>query len=91
MRRKGFEKYVTEEERVEFLTAFVRDGALVDITERVTVCRDQKDNKFLELAVNGHAMCIVSGDEDLLVLHPFRGKAIMTPRQFLDCFVESAG
>ncbi len=91
LRRKGIEKYVTEEERVEFLTAFVRDGALVDITERVTVCRDPKDNKFLELAVNGQAMCIVSGDEDLLVLHPFRGKAIMTPRQFLDSLVESAG
>jgi len=91
LRRKGFEKYVTEEERVEFLTAFVRDGALVDITERVTVCHDPKDNKFLELAVNGEAMCIVSGDEDLLVLHPFRGRAIMTPRQFLDSLVESTG
>jgi len=91
LRRKGFEKYVTEEERVEFLTAFVRDGALVDITERVTACHDPKDNKFLELAVNGEAMCIVSGDEDLLVLHPFRGRAIMTPRQFLDSLVESTG
>lgn len=81
LRRKGFEKYVTEEERMEFLSAFVTDGVLVDIVERVMACRDSKDDKFLELAVNGKATCIVSSDQDLLVLHPFRGIAIMTPRQ----------
>lgn len=81
LRRKGFEKYVTEEERMEFLSAFVTDGVLVDIVESVMACRDSKDDKFLELAVNGKATCIVSSDQDLLVLHPFRGIAIMTPRQ----------
>lgn len=91
LQRKGFERYVTEEERIEFLSAFVRDGVLVEIVERVKVCRDPKDDKFLELAVNGEATCIVSGDEDLLVLHPFRGIAIMTPRQFLEYPIESAG
>jgi len=84
LRRKGFERYITEEERMEFLSAFVRDGILVEIVERVVACRDPKDDKFLELAVNGKATCIVSGDEDLLVLHPFRGRAIVTPRQFLE-------
>ncbi len=84
LHRKGFEKYVTEEERLEFLGAFVRDGILVEIMERVVACRDPKDDKFLELAINGDAICIVSGDEDLLILHPFRGIAIMTPRQFLE-------
>ena len=42
-------------------------------------CRDPKDDKFLELALNGKATHIVSGDEDLLVLHPFRGIPILTP------------
>ncbi len=91
LRRKGFERYVTEEERMEFLIAFVRYGILVDIVERVTTCRDPNDDKFLELAVNGRATCIVSGDQDLLVLHPFRGIAIMTPRQFLEYPIKSAG
>ncbi|ABU60401.1 MULTISPECIES: putative toxin-antitoxin system toxin component, PIN family [Roseiflexus] len=84
LRRKGFERYVTEEERMEFLSAFVGDGVLVEIVERVVACRDPKDDKFLELAINGKATCIVSGDEDLLILHPFRGIAIVTPRQFLE-------
>jgi len=55
---------------------------LVMINERVTECRDPKDDKFLELAVNGHADVIVSGDADLLVLDAFRGIPIITPAAF---------
>jgi putative PIN family toxin of toxin-antitoxin system len=84
LRRKGFDRYVLEEERIEFVTTLVRDAILVEIAEKVSECRDPKDNKFLELAVCGKAACIVSGDDDLLSLHPFRGISIVTPRQFLD-------
>jgi uncharacterized protein len=56
---------------------------LVFITERVIACRDPKDDKFLELAVNGHADLIVSGDADLLALNPFRGIPILTPAAFV--------
>ncbi len=56
---------------------------LITITETVTDCRDKKDNKFLELAISGHADLIISIDNDLLVLHPFRGMPILTPNQFL--------
>jgi uncharacterized protein len=56
---------------------------LVPIAERIVACRDPTDDKFLELAVNGRAELIVSGDADLLVLHPFRGIPIVTPAAFL--------
>lgn len=55
----------------------------VEVTERVVACRDPKDDKFLELGVNGGADLIVSGDADLLELHPFRGIPIVTPADFL--------
>jgi uncharacterized protein len=55
---------------------------LVTITERIAVCRDPTDDKFLELAVNGHADVIISGDDDLLVLDTFRGIPIITPAAF---------
>jgi len=55
---------------------------IVVITERVTGCRDLKDDKFLELAVNGRADIIVSGDTDLLVLESFRDIPIITPAAF---------
>jgi putative PIN family toxin of toxin-antitoxin system len=53
------------------------------ITEHIAACRDPKDDKFLELAVNGRADVIVTGDADLLALHPFRGIPIETPAAFL--------
>jgi predicted nucleic acid-binding protein len=60
-----------------------QDAELVEITERIAVCRDPKDDKFLELAVNGRADVVVSGDADLLSLDPFRGIPIETPAAFL--------
>jgi putative PIN family toxin of toxin-antitoxin system len=55
---------------------------LVTITERVAACRDPDDDKFLELAVNGKADVIVSGDADLLTLDTFRGIPIITAAAF---------
>ena len=55
---------------------------LVTIVERVIACRVPTDDRSLELAVNGHAELIVTGDVDLLVLNPFRGIAIITPIAF---------
>lgn len=81
--RPKFERYVTPEEREEFIVAFVNRVSLVEITEMIEACRDPKDNKVLEVAVNGQATCIVTGDEDLRILHPFRGIPILTPTEFL--------
>lgn len=82
--RERFARYVTEEERLEFLAILLREARLVEIDVSITACRDPQDDKFLELAVSGNAECIVSGDQDLLVLHPFRGIPIVTPRDFLN-------
>jgi predicted nucleic acid-binding protein len=56
---------------------------LVTITERIAACHDPTDDKFLELAVNGHADLIVSGDRDLLALNPLRQIPIVTPAAFV--------
>jgi uncharacterized protein len=69
--------------RRDFLAALVQEAEQVEITELITACRDAKDNKFLELAVSGGASHIVSGDGDLLALHPFRGIAVVTTQAFL--------
>jgi len=78
-----FDKYLSEEERIEFLTTLVHEAELVNVVEAVTDCRDPRDNKFLELAVSGRATHIVTGDSDLLVLHPFRGIIVVSPSAFL--------
>ena len=65
------------------LMQIIDAAELVPITERVVASRDAKDDKFLELAVNGRADLIVSGDEDLLVLNPFRNIPILTPAAYV--------
>ena len=53
------------------------------MTAEVSACRDPKDDKFLELALSGAATHLISGDDDLLALHPFRGVAILSPHDFV--------
>ena len=84
--RTKFDRYVPPQERARFLGRLLDDSVLVAIVEAINDCRDPKDNKFLELAVSGGATHLVTGDDDLLVLHPFRGVAIVTPQAFLDEF-----
>ena len=83
LRRPKFDKYLSESRRLEFLSALVREAEVIDVVDAITDCRDPKDNKFLELAVSGKASHIVTGDSDLLVLHPFRDIAIVSPQSFL--------
>ena len=67
-----------------FLAVLARDAIWVDVTVTIAACRDPKDDKFLELAVDGRASHIVTGDLDLLALNPFREIRILTPHDFLD-------
>jgi predicted nucleic acid-binding protein len=53
---------------------------------QIVACRDPKDDKLLELAVCGQAEYIVTGDADLIALHPFQGVQILTPNTFLETF-----
>lgn len=78
-----FDRFITFEQREDFIAALVESSMLIDITETVTVCRDQKDNLILELAVSGKADVIVTGDSDLLVLDPFRDIRLLNPKDFL--------
>ena len=82
--RKRFRRYVDEDEVRLFLAALARESHWVDVDVRLKACRDPKDDKFLELAVAGGAMHIVTGDADLLVLNPFQGIHILPPHTFLE-------
>lgn len=83
LRRSKFDAYITEEERLDFLAAYIRETEEITVNIRLQVCRDPTDDKFLELAIAGRATHVVSGDPDLLTLSPFRGVMIVNPREFL--------
>ena len=74
---------LSNEERMQFLSSFILHTTLIEVDETITECRDSKDNKFLELGVCGKADFIISGDEDLLILNPFRNIQILSPGNFI--------
>lgn len=85
--RKKFDKYFFDDaERLEVIEKIEKNAVIFFPKEIITSCRDSKDNKFLELAVSSNASCIITGDKDLLILHPFRGISILSPADFLNIF-----
>jgi len=81
--RKKFDSYITLENRKNFLQRLGQIGEFVPIIQLVRECRDPKDDKFLELALNARADVIITGDADLLRMHPWRETAIVTPAKDL--------
>jgi len=81
--RKKFDRYISEAIRVESVQRIFRMAEMVEVLEKLKICRDPKDDKFLELAVAGKATHLVTGDDDLLVLNPFPGCEIISPAEFL--------
>ncbi|MBM4345671.1 MAG: putative toxin-antitoxin system toxin component, PIN family [Deltaproteobacteria bacterium] len=83
LNRPKFDRWVGAEVRREFLDRVASVVVKIRISERITACRDPRDNAMLELAVNGRAQRILSGDDDLLAMSPFRGIGIVRPAEYL--------
>jgi putative PIN family toxin of toxin-antitoxin system len=81
--RPRLARFILPELRDEVLALLDTSGVFVVPAEHVTDCRDAKDNKYLELALAAKAATIVSSDDDLLVLHPWRGMRILLPATYL--------
>ena len=81
--RSKFDRYVSLQVRSEFIFRLRLASELVEILERVDLCRDEKDNKFLEVAINGKADYLITGDNDLFVLRSFQDVKIITINEFL--------
>lgn len=78
-----FDRYVSQERRHALLARLAPLLDIVEIVQPIRASRDPKDDQFLEAAVSGRAARIVTGDRDLISLHPFRGIAIVTPAEFV--------
>jgi putative PIN family toxin of toxin-antitoxin system len=82
--RPKFDNYISRSRRLAFYESLRITAEFIESVAPISACRDPKDDKFLALALTGHAEFILTGDQDLLVLHPFRGIDILNPRQYLD-------
>jgi putative PIN family toxin of toxin-antitoxin system len=91
LRLKKFDRYVRLDSRMEFVYKLRRDALPCFVPGKALdevrgFCRDAKDDIFLALCMTAHADILVSSDQDLLVLDPWRGIAILPPAQFLRQF-----
>ena len=83
IKKTSLERYFRNtQDRDAAVHAINRVVTHVAVRSAVTDCRDPKDNLFLELALDGKAETIISGDKDLLVLNPWRGVCIQSPGDF---------
>lgn len=82
--RPKWDRYVSIEDRQEFIRLLLQTCTLVPVLSEITDCPDPADNHFLALAMDSAADVIITGDQDLLGLHPWRGVQILTPAGFLE-------
>ena len=83
IQRPKFDKYLSNQDRKRFFEVLAPLCIPVEIIQPIHACRDSKDDKFLEVAINGSANFILTGDRDLLALHPFHDIPILSPSQYL--------
>lgn len=81
--RPKFKKHFSQRDVFNLLVYMDKFGEMVDVSAKVEICRDKKDNFWLSLAWDGKADYLVTGDNDLLVLKSFRGTEILTFQEFL--------
>lgn len=60
---------------------------IIDPITHIEICRDPDDNKFLECAKDSHAIYIVSGDKDLLIIKEYENIQIVTAKDFCEKFL----
>ena len=82
--RPRLQRYLDPRAAAEAVTLLTRIAETVPTASRLEICRDPDDNGILELALDGRADLVVTGDSDLLALVEFRDVRIVTPRLFLD-------
>jgi putative PIN family toxin of toxin-antitoxin system len=83
LERPKLRPYLHAQTVAEFYARVRINWEHVPIIQQVRACRDAKDDMFLELAVNGAAHVLITGDRDLLALHPYGNVQIVTPAAFL--------
>jgi putative PIN family toxin of toxin-antitoxin system len=80
--RPRFRNIFTAERIKELFSLLDSYAIVVSPSQKVSACRDEKDNFLLEVALEGEADYLITGDEDLLVLNPFHNTKIVRPKDF---------
>jgi putative PIN family toxin of toxin-antitoxin system len=84
LEKPKIKRYIKDQEPKDILAYLQEFAEFVSPEEKVSACRDRKDNIILECALAGKVDFIITGDNDLLILKTFHNIEIITPKLFLD-------
>src|SRR5690606_24297879 len=80
--RPKFKGLITPVLLTELLCLLEQKAEFVQVISTVDLCRDKKDNFLLALCKDGQADVLITGDADLLLLHPFENTQILKWSEF---------
>ncbi len=80
--RPKLQKYFQYQDVENILFHFEAFGEKVEVLRKVDLCRDEKDNFLIELALDGKADYLITGDADLLILNEIEGVKVLTFSDF---------
>ncbi|MCK9414438.1 MAG: putative toxin-antitoxin system toxin component, PIN family [Prolixibacteraceae bacterium] len=75
-------KYFTSEQITEFFELLDESSVNVDLKTKTDICRDLKDNFLISLAIDSNADFLITGDNDLLVLHKVENTSVIKFNDF---------
>jgi putative PIN family toxin of toxin-antitoxin system len=84
VKRPKFRRYFTTTDIEEIVETIEEYAEFVDVKTLVRVCRDEKDNFLLSLAIDSNASYLLTGDLDLLALKSFNNTTITTIADFFE-------
>jgi len=80
------QKIITKNKFYELISLLDEKIIFVKPDCEINDCRDIKDNFLLELAVSANCEYLITGDNDLLILNPYRNIMIITATEFENIF-----
>lgn len=84
VKRPKFRRFFSKDD-IELLIETIQEYAIfIEVTSKVEVCRDSKDDFLLSLSKDSKADFLITGDKDLLVLEKFESTRILTITDFIN-------
>jgi putative PIN family toxin of toxin-antitoxin system len=83
VQRPKFHKYFSPSNIEVALEIIIDVSIFIDVSTKLDICRDPKDNFLLSLAIDSKAKYLVTGDQDILTLETINGTKIISISEFL--------
>lgn len=81
--RPKFKKYFSAKDVEELLDYIHKHAEYIEVSSKVNITRDKKDNFLIELCIDGKADYLITGDEDLLSIKKIKKTSILKIVDFL--------